>query len=426
MFFSFTSIYAKEEQLSVNLPFLSVNQNFSSVEASPYKSVPTVKKVSYAIVTASALNLRSGPGTNNHVLKILPEGTHLLFLATPNKTWMKVRIPDSISGWVAQKHIKIYQPQLLSNFRSKTNSTLFKSRLEASIVQYMKEVYASNVLKLQDKLSIVVQDLTSSEFVVSIQPRLSVKSASTIKVSILHAYMLQRFRGNITHSNKHQKLLEEMIRFSSNQSTNAIIKLLGGTQKIQQLLNQTKKYNELSLREEIPEDGRTYLNKISALDLNNLFVNIWFQRLFGQTFNLHKNEIASKEMLNLLGLPGHSWLKDRIKAETCFSTNNSVKLWDKTGFVKGANGNAGIVEIDSPHGRKAYSIVLFIEREDYQTIKGDAAQWFERTSLRMRRISEMTYAFFANRYQSYNKCGLKPLIHYAKLALSPLPMQASF
>ena len=425
LLFSVTSLYAKEEFSPAKLLLPSVLQNFSPVEQSKYKSGSSRKNNRYAVVTASALNIRSGPGTENPVLKVLPEGTHLLTLSSPHNKWQKVRIPHDIQGWVAQKYIKFYVPRDLPYHAGKFNSTFFTSPLEASILHYMKDVYSHKQLKREDILSVVIQDLASGALVASIRPRLGVKSASTIKVPILHAYMLQRFRGDITESLKFKKLLEEMIRFSSNPSTNAVIKLLGGTETIQQLLNKTKIYKELSLIESIPEDGRTYLNKISAADLNKIFVKIWFQRALGSKYSQQNNMAASKEMLFLLGLPSQSWLKDRIKAKTCFSSNKSVKLWDKTGFVKGVNGNAGIVEIATPHGRKAYSIVMFMERENYQSIKGDAAQWFERVSLHMRRISEMTYAFISNRYESYNVCGRSLLTRYAKLALAPRPLQAS-
>ena len=403
----------------------SAFQNYSVSEQSKDKSNTSAKKFRFAVVTASALNLRSGPGTNNSVLKVLLKGMHLLTLSSLNSKWVKVRIPHSIHGWVAQKHIRFYQPETLPSSNEKYITTAFRSLLEASILQYMNEVYVQKKLKRKDKLSIVVQDLTTGSIVVAIRPRTSVKSASTIKVPILHAYMIQRFSGNITDSLSNKKMLEEMIRFSNNPSTNYIIELLGGTEKIQQLLNQTKIYKELSLIEKIPEDGRSYLNKISAADLNKIFVKIWNQRVIGPEYSQQKNRTASKEMLYLLGLPGQAWLKDRIKAGTCFSSNKLVKIWDKTGFVKGVNGNAGIVEIDTPHGRKAYSIVMFIEREDYQSITGDAAQWSESVSHHMRRISEMTYAFISNRYGSFNKCGLSRLIRSAKLALAPRPLQAT-
>jgi len=209
-------------------------------------------------------------------------------------------------------------------------------------------------------------------------------------------------------------LIEEMIRYSSNPSTNSIIHLLGGTEKIQNVLNDTKVYKDLSLNQNFPVDGRAYLNKISVLDLNQIFVNIWFKAILNSKNNLHINRKISEEMLLLLGLPGHTWLKDRIKAGTCFSSDKTVNIWDKTGFVKGANGNAGIVEIETPYGKKAYSIVLFIERNNYESIKGDAKKWFFKSSFHMRRISEMTYAFFSNRYERYFNCGYSNLIRYIK------------
>jgi beta-lactamase class A len=425
LFFSATHLYANDKSAPAKLqldPALSAD---AKVEESIHKSNFSNIISSYAVVTAPALNLRSGPSTINPALKVLPKGTHLLSLSVQDKKWLKVRIPQGVQGWVAQEYVKFYLPEGLPYYAGKFNSTPFTSSLEASILQYMKEIYSSNRLKRNDKLSIVVQDLTNGEILVSLRSRQSVKSASTIKLPILHAYMIQRFKGKIKASSNHKKLIEEMIRFSSNSSTNTIIKLLGGTKNIQRILNNTKLYKELNLLETIPEDGRTYRNKISAADLNQLFVNIWFKRVIGVKYSPQINKAASKEMLYLLGLPGHVWLKDRIKAGTCFSANKLVKLWDKTGFVKGVNGNAGIVEIDTPHGRRAYSIVMFIEREDYQTITGDATSWSERVSLHMRKISELTFSFISNRYESYNDCGRSLLIRYTKLALAPRPLQAS-
>ena len=425
LFLSVTNLYAREESIPSILQTDSALYNDAEVEGPKRKSNSLNKTASYAVVIASALNLRSSPNTKIPPLKVLPKGKHLLILSALDKIWLKVKIPRGIQGWVAREYVKFYLPEELPYYASKFNSTPFNSTLEAGILQYMKEVYTKNKLKRKDKLSIVVQDLSAGKLLVSLRSRKSVKSASTIKLPILQAYMIQRFKGKFEETSNHKKLIEEMIRFSSNSSTNKIIKLLGGTENIQRLLNKTKFYKELRLLEMIPEDGRTYRNKISAEDLNQILMNIWFKRVIGPQYSAQINKKAAHEMLNLLGLPGHTWLKDRIKAETCFSSNKSVKLWDKTGFVKGLNGNAGIVEIDTPHGRKAYSLVMLMERQDYQTIEGDAASWFEIVSLHMRRISEITFAYISNRYESYNECGHSQLIRYAKLALAPRPLQAS-
>ena len=425
LFFSVTLLYAKENSPPANLQLDHVLSAEAKVEHLIHKSNFLNKLSSYAVVTASALNLRSSPNTKEPALKVLNKGTHLLSLSAPDKKWLKVKIPQGVQGWVAQEHVKLYLPEGLPYYAGKFNSTSFTSSLEAIILQYMKEVYTKKKLKRNDKLSIVVQDLTTGKLLVSLRSRQSVKSASTIKVPILHAYMIQRFNGNFIESSSHKKLIEGMIRFSNNQSTNTIINLLGGTENIQRILNNTKLYKEFSLIETIPKDGRTYRNKISAADLNQLFVNIWFKRVIGAKYSAQINKEAAREMLYLLSLPGHSWLKDRIKADTCFSANKSVKLWDKTGFVKGVNGNAGVIEIDTPHGRRAYSLVMFMEREDYQTIEGDANRWSESVSQHMRKISEITFAFISNRYESYYECGRSQLIRYTKLALAPRPLQAS-
>ena len=425
LFFSVILLYAKEHSLPTNLQLDPVLSPEAKVEQLIHKSNFLNKLSSYAVVTASALNLRSSPNTKNPPINVLHKGTHLLSLSAPHKKWLKVKLPQGIQGWVAQAHVKFYLPVGLPYYAGKFNSTPFTSSLEASILQYMKEAYTKNKLKRNDKLSVVVQDLTTGELLVSLESRKSVKSASTIKVPILHAYMIQRFKGKIIETPNHKKLIEEMIRFSSNSSTNTIIELLGGTENVQRILNNTKLYKELRLLETIPEDGRTYRNIISAADLNQILLKIWFKRVIGAKYGAQINIVAAKEMLYLLGLPGHAWLKDRIKAGTCFSANKSVKLWDKTGFVKGVNGNAGIVEIDTPHGRRAYTLVIFMEREDYLTIEGDASSWSERMSLHMRKISELSYAFISNRYNSYNECGHSQLIRYTKLALAPRPLQAS-
>ena len=425
LFFSVTQLYAKDNSIPAKSQFDPALTAVAKVENSIPKADFSKIFSSYAVVTASALNLRSSPNTKNPPINVLHKGTHLLSLSAPHKKWLKVKLPQGIQGWVAQAHVKFYLPVGLPYYAGKFNSTPFTSSLEASILQYMKEAYTKNKLKRNDKLSVVVQDLTTGELLVSLESRKSVKSASTIKVPILHAYMIQRFKGKIIETPNHKKLIEEMIRFSSNSSTNTIIELLGGTENIQRILNNTKLYKELRLLETIPEDGRTYRNKISAADLNQILLKIWFKRVIGAKYSAQINIVAAKEMLYLLGLPGHAWLKDRIKAGTCFSANKSVKLWDKTGFVKGVNGNAGIVEIDTPHGRRAYTLVIFMEREDYLTIEGDASSWSERMSLHMRKISELSYAFISNRYNSYNECGHSQLIRYTKLALAPRPLQAS-
>ena len=65
------------------------------------------KNIYYVFVSATALNLRSGPGVKNSVLRILPRGTHMLSLSAQNSEWLRVYAPHNIEGWVSLSLIHI-------------------------------------------------------------------------------------------------------------------------------------------------------------------------------------------------------------------------------------------------------------------------------------------------------------------------------
>jgi uncharacterized protein YraI len=60
-------------------------------------------------VNTTNLNFRAGPGIHYQVLRILPEGTPVLYLNetqyADRATWTKVRV-GSQDGWVNQQHLR--------------------------------------------------------------------------------------------------------------------------------------------------------------------------------------------------------------------------------------------------------------------------------------------------------------------------------
>ena len=64
----------------------------------------------YVFVSATKLNLRSGPGLKNSVLRIIPRGTHMLSLSSQNSDWLRVFAPHNFDGWVSRKHVIFYLP----------------------------------------------------------------------------------------------------------------------------------------------------------------------------------------------------------------------------------------------------------------------------------------------------------------------------
>ena len=97
-----SSLYAEEPIHPPKQLFPHSLQSFSTGRQSKDKPIFSPTKNSYAVVNVSALNLRSGPSTNNTVIKVLLEGTHILSLSSPKQFWMKVRIPHDIKGWVSR------------------------------------------------------------------------------------------------------------------------------------------------------------------------------------------------------------------------------------------------------------------------------------------------------------------------------------
>ena len=121
------------------------------------------KSIYYVFVTATALNLRSGPGVDNSVLRVLPRGTHMFSLSAKNSEWLRVYNPNNFKGWVARKHVIFYQPKYLSIFSDKIRYLQFRSSLEAGILNYMNEIYELKKLNINDKLSVIVEDLGSQK-----------------------------------------------------------------------------------------------------------------------------------------------------------------------------------------------------------------------------------------------------------------------
>lgn len=85
-------------------------------------------------VTASALNLRSGPGTEYPVLEALPRGTRL---EAARAGWERVRVGDR-TGWVASQHIEETEPD---------PAWLAIARLELGVAEVPGEDHSDRILE---------------------------------------------------------------------------------------------------------------------------------------------------------------------------------------------------------------------------------------------------------------------------------------
>jgi len=98
IFFSVTQLYAKDISIPAKSQFDPALTAVAKVENSIPKADFSKIFSSYAVVTASALNLRSSPNTKNPPINVLHKGTHLLSLSAPHKKWLKVKLPQRYPG----------------------------------------------------------------------------------------------------------------------------------------------------------------------------------------------------------------------------------------------------------------------------------------------------------------------------------------
>ena len=87
-----------------------VTQTVQPAQPAPQQSLPIpVTQVSREVVIkAGGVNVRSGPGTSHELAATLPQGTRMPLLEVSGH-WLKVRLPDNKTGWVAAWLVDVKQ-----------------------------------------------------------------------------------------------------------------------------------------------------------------------------------------------------------------------------------------------------------------------------------------------------------------------------
>ena len=84
----------KEEPVSTPAP--------EKVEGAPQPVTPPTQMVS---VSASAVNIRSGPGMKNKVITTVKEGDELELLGESG-SWLNVKLSNGMEGWIYKKLVR--------------------------------------------------------------------------------------------------------------------------------------------------------------------------------------------------------------------------------------------------------------------------------------------------------------------------------
>ena len=239
---------------------------------------------------------------------------------------------------------------------------------------YISEQTKKGRLRPTDRLAWAAYDLTSNSYLVSFNATRPFQAASMIKPFVALAFFHQNAKGVLPYTAQHRQMMEAMIQHSSNQATNWFIRLLGGPARCQALLK--KEYGHLfrqvSIREYIPPDGRTYKNSALPSDYIQFLRAMWQYQLPN-----------AKEMLRVMSLPG----PDRLVYGS--DVPGSTDVYNKTGTTAQLCGDMGILVARSRDGRKVpYAVVGLVERASKP---GDYKQWMHNSGDVIREFSSLVY-----------------------------------
>lgn len=259
--------------------------------------------------------------------------------------------------------------------------------------------------------ALYVKDLHDGEVLVDMNSARQQLGASTDKVFVLGAAFSALEQGQLHSSPQFQEDLVAMIRDSSNASTNRVIDSVG-LETIQRYVSGMG-FSETSV-DYIPVSGRTLTNKSSARDLAGFFELLSGDQLPG-----------SEDMKKILSLKGIGHL-DRLVDRTCIPVQSNdlertggyvSRVMDKTGFILGANGDAGLLEAEfyRTDGTKIsvpYVVAILIEDRDAKKEGFRSNIWGHKKSEIIRSLSEACYWNLQKKYSDVPAtCGTHQGVH---------------
>ena len=283
------------------------------------------------------------------------------------------QVPQNPSGKTSRK-------------KSQSPDLSVDSPFEAGIDRYIKSNRYRGRLASTDRTSFVVYDISKGKKVVSINEDQPMMAASLIKNFVMLVYFHEVRQGRLHHTNQNRRHLKNMIQRSYNTSTNYFIRLLGGPNRVNQLLKWNYPYFEHTrIVEYIPNGGRTYRNMTSAHDMNRFYNQLWLGRL-----------PHSPKMKHYLRLPKG----DRLYDKTCIP--RGVHVYNKTGTVYGMVGDSGILVITDPKGKqRAYILTGIIEDRTKINLRNrfqSFGSWVSRRTEILRSVSEGVYEYIYERH----------------------------
>ncbi|OGP49388.1 MAG: hypothetical protein A2Y79_09700 [Deltaproteobacteria bacterium RBG_13_43_22] len=234
-----------------------------------------------------------------------------------------------------------------------------------------------------DQISLQVYDLNDKKMLVDINGNVIRNAASLIKPFVMLAVYDSIARREFQETPEIEHQINRMIAVSDNEATNALIRHLGKGDDLQGIIGINALMAKMGfpgtrLRELIPDGGKTYANQTSANDTTLFFRLLYEQKLISPQYSQKMNDILLKS------------IHDRIRTHQI--KQDGVVVADKTGYVRGLNGDCGIVYQKSLNGCNDYALSIIIENKNPPSDGG----WGRRKSAAIRYLSDRIYQSLKN------------------------------
>ncbi len=254
--------------------------------------------------------------------------------------------------------------------------------LERDIWNELISLKRRKLLVPGDEVSVRVLDLTGGRLLASINADKRRMAASLIKPFVMLAVYDRICAGKLKKSHRIERLLRRMIVVSNNWATNKLVRLLGngnsrkGLRVINNVIRRYRFYHT-KMVEMIPPGGKTYRNYTTARDLSRFFYLLYHKRLVSP----HYSVLMMRKFLDVR----------TSRVRTYIVRRDGAPVADKTGFVCGLNGDAGIVfQSKAIPGGRDYIFVLMVENKD----KPHSRRWRCHKTRVLRRLSNKIYLAF--------------------------------
>jgi beta-lactamase class A len=255
------------------------------------------------------------------------------------------------------------------------------SKLQSMVMVRIEKMKHEGHLAKDEHVSFFVYDLRENKTLASINKDMPMPVASMVKPFYALAYFKQLDLGHApAYDSSMRELLEKMIQKSDNVETNRLVKVLGGPQKVHQILRDN--YGELlrhtSIVQYIPQKGDEYKNMASASDFGR-FLHALTQRKLPHADDLLNLMIGEKK-------------KNPIRIAPLNLKNRFLEIYNKTGSTAIICGDMGIMRMQDSYGNiKEFLAVGIIKKDEKAT---DYLSWITKRAATLRELSSEIPKFY--------------------------------